>query len=280
MLHRASEAAVEGEWLTRGLDAINKPGSERCRREAELGAARAQEARQQRKLIRDTIASVLEPDRFQHPSAEPGSRITAEQEPNRPVEAREESDAPSPGVPRGPRGNEPIDQRAEQGPEATAPIYKFDVKTEAYIAAEVKGMDPHLARDPALRMDLAFEWSIKKDLDPKGPPFETLEGSGFLDDERGKFYAKHAKALPRAQDVPAHVREAEDKKSAEQEAAKGGRTLTAAERASASPELKTTLDRKEREKRAIEIIRSRGDGRTGRDGRGGGGKDRGGGRGR
>jgi len=158
-------------------------------------------------------------------------------------------------------------------------LYTFDAKTEAFIAAEVKGMDVHQASDPVLRMELAFEWSIKQDLDPKGPPFATFEGSGFLDGERRKFYSKHEKALPRAQGLPAHVREAEDRKSAEQEAAKGGRTLTPAEQTHASPQLKATLDRKEREKRAIEMIRSRGDGRAGRDGRGGGDKGRSGGRG-
>ena len=120
-------------------------------------------------------------------------------------------------------------------------LYAFDAKTEAFIAAEVKGMDVHLASDPVLRMELAFEWSIKQDLDPKGPPFATFEGSGFLDGERRKFYAKHAKALPRAQELPAHVREAEDRKSAEQEATKGGRTLTPAEQTHASPQTESNV---------------------------------------
>ena len=133
-----------------------------------------------------------------------------------------------------------------------------------------------MAGDPALRMDLAFEWSIKKDLDPKGPPFEQLDAGGALDTQRRAFYASHSNALPRSKEPPPHFREAEDKKSAEQEAAKGGRTLTTTEQARASPDLKATLDRKEREKRAIEMIRSRGDRRAGRDDRGGGGKGRGG----
>jgi hypothetical protein len=87
---------------------------------------------------------------------------------------------------------------SERDAAATAPTYTFDTKAEAYIASEVKGMDAHLANDPALRMDFAFKWHIKKDLDPKGPSFESLDAGGALDGQRREFYAQHPNALPRS----------------------------------------------------------------------------------
>jgi hypothetical protein len=285
VLHRASEVGVEGEWLARNLDATNKPEAERCRREADLGAVTAQEAREQQKALRDTLASVLEPHIYQHPRAEAGT--TNAEDAERlvgSVEAREKFDRPSPSVPRERSEEtsnryESINPRVEHCAEATAPAYRFDDETEAFIAARVKDL-PEIANKPETRLELAFQADVTKTLDPKGPPFEHWDAGGFLDDAREKFFARHSDAQRSAKEQPAHVREAEDKKSADQEAAKGGRTLTAAEQAHASPQLKTTLDRKEREKRAIEMIRSRSDGRGGRDDHGGGGKGRGGGRGR
>ena len=276
VMHRASQVAVEGDWLARQLAATNKPEAERCRQEARLGVATAQEARQQRKQLRYNLAFIYEPDIFPHPGAELVKPMTDAERLNSWVEARDKHDRLPPTVmPERLHGilgrYDSIDPRAEHGVEATAPAYKFDGKTEAYIAAEVKGMDAHLANDPALRLDLAFRAHIEKGLDPKGPPFETFEGSGALDDERRRFYAKHPSALPRSQEPPAHVREAEDRKSAEQESTKGGRPLTTAERGNASAQAKVASERKDRETRNAETIRG-----IGGDGRGGGPKGRGG----
>jgi hypothetical protein len=110
--------------------------------------------------------------------------------------------------------------QAEHGAAKAAPIYKFDAATEKYIADRLKGFDAHFANDPAGRLDLAFEAYIKKDLDPKGPSFEHIDAGGFFEDSRREFYAQHPNALPRSQEPPAHVRESEDKKTAQQEAAK------------------------------------------------------------
>ena len=132
-----------------------------------------------------------------------------------------------------------------------------------------------LASDPVLRMDLAFEWSIKKDLDPKGPPFDNLTEAA-PSNSATSFLCEKLECVAARRGTPGACSRGRRPKSAEQEAAKGGRTLTTTEQARASPDLKATLDRKEREKRAIEMIRSRGDRRAGRDDRGGGGKGRGG----
>src|SRR5262249_40914906 len=152
----------------------------------------AQDARQLRTELRNSLAFILEPDIFQQPGAESSKRTTVAQGLNSSVEAQEKHDRPSPIVPRDrsqdiPGRYDSIDPHAEQFPEAAAPTYKFDAKTEAYIAAEIKGMDTQFANDPALRLDLAFEWSIKKDLDPKGPPFEHLQAGGALDGHRRQF---------------------------------------------------------------------------------------------